>query len=42
MTCGSFLDNRPQEAVLFLEAALLLGQESVEVMEQHPIEVDPL
>jgi hypothetical protein len=31
-------DDRPEMTVLLLEAALLGCQESVEVMEQHPIE----
>ncbi len=38
MTCGHFLDDRPEEAVLLLEAALIIGQELIEMMEQHPIE----
>lgn len=32
-----FLDNRPEEAVLSLEAVLIFSQEPVEVMEQYPI-----
>jgi hypothetical protein len=36
------LDNWAEEAVLLLEAALILGQEPVEIMEQHPIEDSPL
>jgi len=31
------LDNRPEEAILLLEAALILGQETIKVMKQHPI-----
>jgi hypothetical protein len=33
-----FLDDRTEEPVLLLEAALILCQEPVEVMKQHPIE----
>ena len=33
-----FLDNGPEEAVLLLEAALILGQELVKIMEYHPVE----
>ena len=33
-----FLDDRPEEAILLLEAALIFSQEPVEVMEQHPVE----
>jgi len=31
-------ENRPEEAVLLLEAMLILREEAVEVMEDHPIE----
>lgn len=37
-----FLDDRAEEAVLLLEAALILGQETLEIMEQHPIKGGPL
>ncbi|MGC8747152.1 MAG: hypothetical protein ACP5SQ_11060, partial [Candidatus Saccharicenans sp.] len=30
-------DSRPEEPILLLEARLILGQELVKVMEQHPI-----
>jgi len=30
--------NGPEVAVLPLESALILGEEPVEVMEQHPVE----
>jgi hypothetical protein len=36
------LDNGPEEAVLLLEAALVLRQEPVEVMKKHPVEDGPL
>jgi len=32
------LDEGPEKAVLFLEAGLILGQELVKVMEEHPVE----
>ena len=32
------LDDGAEEAVLLLEALLILGQESFEVMEEHPVE----
>jgi hypothetical protein len=35
------LDDRPEEAILLLEAALILRQESVEVMKYHPVECSP-
>jgi hypothetical protein len=38
MTCAHFLDNRPEEAVLSFEAAIILAQELIEVMEEHPVE----
>ncbi|MDI6699602.1 MAG: hypothetical protein QME85_11840 [Candidatus Saccharicenans sp.] len=37
-----FFDDRAQEAILLLEAALILRQEAVEVMEEHPIKDSPL
>jgi len=37
-----FFDDRPEEAVLLLEAALVLRQEPVEVMKKHPVEDGPL
>ena len=37
-----FPDDGPEEAVLLLEAALILGQEPVEVMKQHSVEDGPL
>jgi len=36
------LDNRPEEPVLFLETTLILRQEAIEVMKQHPVEDRPL
>jgi hypothetical protein len=36
------LDAWTEEAVLLLEAALILSQEFIEIMEQHPIEDGPL
>jgi len=36
-----FLDDRAEEAVLLLEAALIFCQESVKVVEQHPVEDSP-
>jgi len=38
MTCGHLLDDGPEELVLLLEAAFILGQELVKVMEEHPVE----
>jgi len=35
---NDLLDDRPEEAVLSLEAALVLGQEALKMMEQHPVE----
>ena len=32
------LDDRPEVAVVFLEAALVFGKEPVEVMEEHHVE----
>ena len=42
MTCGHILDDRTEEAVLLLKAALVFGQELIEVVEQHPIKDSPL
>jgi len=42
MAFGHLLDNGPEEAILLLKAAFILGQEPVEVMEQHPIKDSPL
>ncbi len=36
------LDNGAEEAVLFLEAMLILREEAVEVMKKHPVEGSPL
>ncbi len=36
------LDNGAEEAVLFLEAMLILCEEAVEVMEEHAIKDSPL
>jgi hypothetical protein len=36
------LDDRPEEAVLLLETSLILSQEPVEMMEQHPVKDGPL
>jgi hypothetical protein len=33
-----FLDDRPEKTIFLLEAALILGQKPVEVMEKHPVE----
>jgi hypothetical protein len=33
-----FLDDRPEKPVLPLETGLILGQEPVEMMKQHPVE----
>ena len=38
ITLDDFFDDRPEIAVLFLEAALILGQELVKIMEHHPVE----
>jgi len=38
MTCGHLLDDRPEKAVVPLETGLILDQEPVEIMEQHPVE----
>jgi hypothetical protein len=35
-------DDGSEEAVLPLESALILGQELIEVVEQHPVEDSPL
>ena len=35
---NDFLDDRPEEPVLSLETALVVGQELVKVMEEHPVE----
>jgi hypothetical protein len=37
-----FLDDRPEKTIFLLEAALILGQEPVEVMKKHPVEDGPL
>jgi hypothetical protein len=37
-----FLDGRPEEAVFLLEAALMLREEPVEIMKEHPIKDGPL
>ncbi|MFB0565992.1 MAG: hypothetical protein ACETWK_09985 [Candidatus Aminicenantaceae bacterium] len=42
MTCGHLLHNRTKIAILPLEAALIFGQEPVEIMEEHPVESDAL
>jgi len=39
---NDFLDNRAEKAVWLLEAALVLRQELVEIMEQDPIKDSPL
>jgi hypothetical protein len=36
------LDYGPEEAILLLEAALIVCQETVEVMKQHSVEDGPL
>jgi len=33
-----FLNDRPEEAVLLLEAALVFSQEALQMMEDHPVE----
>jgi hypothetical protein len=42
IACHNFLVDRPEEAVLLLKSALILGQEPLEVMEQHPGKDSPL
>jgi len=42
MAFGHLLDDRPQKTIFLLEAALILGQEPVEVMKKHPVEDGPL
>jgi len=37
-----FFNDRPEETVLLLEAALVLREEAVEIVEEHPIEDRPL
>jgi len=36
------LDDRPEKTVVPLETGLILSQEPVEMMEQHPVEDGPL
>jgi len=36
------INDRPEEAVLSLETALILREEAVEVMKRHPVEGSPL
>ncbi len=38
ITLDDFFDDGPEETVLLLEAALILGQELVKIMEYHPVE----
>jgi hypothetical protein len=38
MTCGHFFDDRPEVAVLLLETALILRQESVEIVKENAVE----
>jgi len=38
ITLDDFFDDGPEETVLFLETSLILGQEMIEVMKQHPVE----
>jgi hypothetical protein len=38
MAFNYFLDNRPKEAELLLKAALVFGQEPVEIMKKHTVE----
>jgi len=38
MTCGHLFDDGPEETVLLLKPALILGQELVKVMEKHSVE----
>jgi hypothetical protein len=40
ITLDDFFDDGPEETVLFLETSLILGQETIEVMKQHPVEHD--
>jgi len=42
ITLDDFFDDRPEVAVLLLKTSLVLRQEPVKVMEQHPIEDSPL
>jgi hypothetical protein len=37
-----FFDDRTEEAILFLKTSLILRQETVELMKQHPVEDGPL
>ena len=37
-----FLDDRPEEAALLLEAMLILREEALEVMKEHSVEDSPL
>jgi hypothetical protein len=38
MAFGHFLDDRPEEAALLLEPALILREEPVEIVKKHPVE----
>jgi hypothetical protein len=38
MTCGHFLDDRPEIPILPLEPSLILRQKPLEMMEQQTIE----
>jgi len=38
VTFDGLFDDRSREAVLFLEAALLFGEEPLEMIEHHPVE----
>jgi hypothetical protein len=42
MAFSHFFDDPTEEAIFLLEAALILGQERVEVMKKHPVEDGPL
>jgi hypothetical protein len=42
ITCGHLFDDRPEKLVLFVETALILRQQTVEVMKGHRIKDSPL
>ena len=42
VTLDHLLDDRAEEAILLLETALILGQETIKVVKKHPVEDSPL
>jgi len=42
ITYGHLFDDGPEEAIVLLEVALIVGQKPLEVMEKHPVEDGPL